>query len=219
MNDNEQTPTELPTRVAFPFPFAAVEAAMYDWLGHVSLQVKALKFRRMPLTTGSSRFIVSVVSPNPTDKPVDIGHYDVMMINHDLTLITIVSPFPDAHDEYQRNFRQAMSPPIVELRTLMEGFEAAAQELVNLKYSLTLSENPEETLATLVQRLSFEQKKPGARAKSYNEWVRQQVQRGRNQREVFQEYLKKRGIDPADEAEVASAKEAFRKVLSRTKRT
>ncbi len=102
--------TDLPTQIALPFPFAVVDSALYSWLGQTKRDLKGISFQHGIITSGTSHFrIIGVPSVAP-NKPVIIGRYEVRMMDHNLTAITLVNDFPDRELNTKRIFDSYSRP-------------------------------------------------------------------------------------------------------------
>jgi hypothetical protein len=64
----------------------------------------------------------------------------------------------------------------------------------------------------------LEQRSIGRPPANDNEWVRQEIQRGRDPKDIREEYLQRQKIDPNNRDAVRLARDRFRKIVERTKR-
>ncbi len=202
----------LPDEVPVPHPYPVIDAATYQYL-----EKTKVPFRRVQLTSGSARYILTDTTSERM-RPRHLGSFVVRAFAADQTLLT--DDMQGKESEVGKSYaRSVMLSAYHMLRhNIHEIKNKIPFDLTAFSTRFSRTE-PNRFRAMLRKQTQGPPGKPGRKQSDINIWVRQEVQRGRNQQELFEEYLEKRGIDPSNEIARENAKEAFRKVLSRTKRT
>ncbi len=227
----------LPSGILVSFPYLVVDATLADFLDRYrDANAYPFRFRRTELTSGSSRYLLSAKGGSTS---VSLGEFQARAVKPEFTVVNVsvdtTNPDKDAAEGILKYWLDMFSRWIVHEQEHTEkqiqdtglgstGDSPTTATMVEYRLTDFLRSEIDRLDARLNQVHTLVTQKPepkprGRRPEEINDWIRQQILRGRNQRELFQEYLKKRGIDPDDEDKVDLAKEAFRKVLSRTKRT
>ncbi len=202
----------LPEKIPVQHPYPVIDAAIYQYL-----EEHKTPFRRVQLTSGSARYIL-MDTIKERMRPRQLGSFVVRALDSDQTLIT--DDIPGKENEVGKSYARFIMLSALHIFRLTSHkikteipFDLSA---FSTRFSRT---EPNRFRAMLRKPTPGSPGKPGRKESSINNWVRQEIQRGRNRQEVLEEYLKKRGIDPTDEAANDKAEDAFRKALSRTKRT
>ncbi len=212
----------LPERVVVDHEYPVLDAGIYQ-----ALEELKIPFRRVQLTSGSARYILTEtregqkrtsVRGSFVVRALDADRTDPDRTQPNRTLIT--DDVPGEEKDISKSYTRWIM--LSAYRIFRHNSQKIKSEIpfdltaFSTRWSRT---EPNRFRAMLRKSTQGPRGKPGRRQSDINIWVRQEIQRGRNQHELFEEYLEKRGIDPSNEIARENAKEAFRKVLSRTKRT
>jgi hypothetical protein len=218
-DDPKRSYENFPSRIVMQRPFSVVDAALLEFVDYLrEIGVSGYRFRRVVLTTGSVKYVISGYHRHGPDTDEielrEIGIFYVRMLSDSQTLLHAFHPHRIPHT------MQHLMPLFVHFLTWLEyelmGLRALAQE----DYVPFL---PPDTAAALATFRSLYHETPappvGRPPSSTAEWARQEVARGRDRNEVLQEYLRRENVALDNEEAVRQAKDRFRKALKRrTKR-
>ncbi len=222
-NDPQQEAQGKPVaeRRMISHPYPVVDAGIMALLTQIpgriigGIQVHVVT-RRLSVTTGSARYRLNLLI---SEEEQPFMRFGIRMI--DLYQTLLITEYQGDHPEAPR-FVRLFSEWVCE--SLDKDIEAV-QQLVSGNPTQAIPQPQFEKIAVVFATLGAGAQQPksdpkprGAPTSKLNDWARQEIAQGKNQKVVEREYIKRALVDDPT-AEEALLRDRFRKAIANTKRS
>ena len=217
--DEEQEVTREAESHQFVVPFAypIVDGALAHFCAFLTT---SYTYRRKEISSGSCSYHISTSIPGRRQHRFDIFVIVLRIVGNELTCIEWQPSehFPDGAS------RSMMADALIRLHlAFSQLLERERKEFQELAASQpTMPTDPNAWMMAVANIRTFILKSPenapgrtGRPASADYDWAQQQIEAGRERKEVFAEYLQRTGIDPRDKEAVQEKREHFRQALNR----